>query len=88
MPSDRANHYHKAKRAEIDLVPLTQFSERIMAGWTMVAGYALQPGDYCVTMQPPGFPEPRRNVSRAAEHRNKVTQQKRRERLAREEALL
>ncbi len=38
----------------IDLVPLKQFSARIEAGWSMVPGYPLNPGDYAVTMQSPG----------------------------------
>jgi len=72
------NNILKGDRPTIDLVPLTQFSERIIAGWTMVPGYPLQPGDYCVTMQPPGFPVPRSNISRSAEHRNRVVAGKRR----------
>lgn len=51
----------------IDLVPLKLFSSRIEEGWTMVAGYPLQPGDYAVTMQSPGHREVRSNTSRAWE---------------------
>jgi hypothetical protein len=58
------------ERAEIDLVPLKLFSQRIAEGWTMVPGYPLQPGDFAVTMSPPGWPVPRSNLSRAAQHRN------------------
>ena len=54
------------ERAEIDLVPLKLFSQRIAEGWTMVPGYPLQPGDFAVTMSPPGWPVPRSNLSRAA----------------------
>ena len=57
-------------RPEIDLVPLKLFSQRIVEGWTMVPGYPLQPGDFAVTMSPPGWPVPRSNLSRAAQHRN------------------
>ena len=57
-------------RPEIDLVPLKLFSQRIAEGWTMVPGYPLQPGDFAVTMSPPGWPVPRSNLSRAAAHRN------------------
>lgn len=55
---------------EIDLVPLKLFSQRIAEGWTMVPGYPLQPGDFAVTMSPPGWPVPRSNLSRAASTRN------------------
>jgi len=70
----------------IDLVPLAQFSERHSRGWRMVPGYPLQPGDYAVTMQEPGFPVPKRNKSLAAQHRNLVAQQNRRARLDAEAA--
>ena len=54
---------------EIDLVPLKMFSERIEKGWTMVSGYPLQPGDYCVMMKPPGFTVPKSNNKKAAQSR-------------------
>lgn len=55
----------KTHRIEIDLVPLTLFSQRISEGWTMVPGYPLQPDDYAVTMMPPNFPDPRTSARRA-----------------------
>lgn len=65
---------------EIDLVPLRLFSQRIAEGWRMIPGYDLHAGDYAVTMQPPGFPKPKRNISAASGHRNKVTAEKRKAR--------
>ena len=61
----------------IDLVPLSQFSERIARGWTMVPGYPLQPGDYAVTMKAPAFEEKQSNLSKAAVWRNKLGAEKR-----------
>ncbi len=48
---------------QIDLVPLSLFSERIKQGWRMVPGYPLTPGDYVVTMCAPGFREPMNNFT-------------------------
>jgi hypothetical protein len=70
-------------RPEIDLVPLKLFSQRIAEGWTMVPGYPLVPGDFAVTMSPPGWPAPRSNLSRAAAHRNTETARERAERARR-----
>ncbi len=70
---------NRPPRPEIDLVPLGLFSQRHSEGWRMVPGYPLQPGDYAVTMMPPGFPVPRSNISRSAEHRGKVANRRRRE---------
>lgn len=51
----------------IDLVPLKLFSTRISEGWTMVPGFPLKPGDWAVTMAPPGYvPNHGKNTSRAA----------------------
>lgn len=55
----------------IDLVPLRHFSQRIAEGWTMVAGYPLKPGDWCVTMRSPCHEEPS-NLKKAGAERNKV----------------
>lgn len=63
---------------EIDLVPLSLFSQRHAEGWRMVPGFPLQPGDYAVTMRAPGWIPPKRNLSVASQHRNKVTAEKRR----------
>lgn len=61
----------------IDLVPLSEFSERIARGWKMVPGYPLQPGDYAVTMKAPAFEEKQSNLSKAAVWRNKLGAEKR-----------
>ena len=68
---------------QIDLVPLKLFSQRIAEGWTMVPGYPLRPGDFAVTMSPPGWPVPRSNLSRAAAHRNVQASRDRAERARR-----
>lgn len=79
------NYHHQTRETEIDLVPLAQFSERHCAGWKMVKGYPLQPGDYAVMMQPPGFPQPRSNKKRAGEHVSKVNSARHMERRTRSE---
>ena len=68
---------------QVDLVPLKLFSQRIAEGWTMVPGYPLVPGDFAVTMSPPGWPAPRSNLSRAAAHRNTQVSRERAERARR-----
>lgn len=51
----------------IELVPLKLFSARIADGWTMVPGYPLKPGDWAVTMAPPGWvPNLGKNTKRGA----------------------
>lgn len=51
----------------IELVPLKRFSARIADGWTMVPGYPLKPGDWAVTMAPPGWiPSLGKNTKRGA----------------------
>ena len=57
----------------IDLVPLSQFSERNASGWKMVPGYPLEPGDYAVVMQAPAFSEPLSNKTRAASWRGSLS---------------
>ena len=55
------------RRKEVELVPLKLFSQRIGEGWAMVAGYPLEPGDFAVTMSPPGWLDTRSgNRHRAA----------------------
>jgi hypothetical protein len=54
-----------APRRQIDLVPLCLFSQRIGEGWSMVIGYPLEPGDFAVTMSPPGWHDSRTNRARA-----------------------
>jgi len=56
----------------IELVPLKLFSERLIAGWSMVPGYPLNPSDYAVTMAPPDFPKPKSNKTNGACWRNDV----------------
>lgn len=73
---------NRPDRPEIEMVPLSLFSQRLAEGWRMVPGYPLQPDDFAV-MMPPGFKKPRSNLGRASDHRNKVTAEKRR---ARQEA--
>lgn len=41
--------------ADLELVPLKLFSQRIEEGWTMVTGYPLEPEDWAVMMAPPGW---------------------------------
>jgi hypothetical protein len=51
----------------IDLVPLSEFSDRHNKGWRMVAGFPLAPGDYAVTMQSPGHRDlSQTNIQRAS----------------------
>lgn len=50
----------------IDLVPLSQFSERYARGWRIVPGYPLTHGDYAATMQSPDHQKAVRNINRAA----------------------
>ena len=80
------NYHHQTRATEIDLVPLAQFSERIGAGWKMVKGYPLQPGDYAVMMQPPGFPQPLSNKKRAGEYVGTVSAARHKARREREES--
>lgn len=50
--------------SEIEFIPLKDFSEAITAGWKMVDGYPLHPGDYAVLMVAPlDGPRPRSNKS-------------------------
>ena len=53
----------------IDLVPLSQFSERHSNGWRMVPGYDLKAGDYAVTMASPDHVVPRLKNTKAKKHR-------------------
>lgn len=68
-------------RKEIELVPLSQFSARIAQGWSMITGYPLEPGDFAVTMSPPGWRDTRSNLGRAAIFRVEKTRLKSAERL-------
>lgn len=55
----------------IDLVPLSQFSERHNAGWRMRPGYELKAGDYAVLMQSPDHQDDTvLNTKRATVSRN------------------
>lgn len=55
----------------IDLVPLSQFSERYKAGWRMRPGYELKAGDYAVLMQSPDHEDiPLSNKSLARTYSN------------------
>lgn len=55
----------------IDLVPLSQLSERYRAGWRLVEGYDLSASDYAATMASPDHKQTwKANKSRAAISRN------------------
>lgn len=55
----------------IDLVPLSQLSERYRAGWRLVDGYELSASDYAATMASPDHKQTwKPNKSRAAISRN------------------
>lgn len=43
----------KAPAQQVEYIPLSQFSGKIKAGWKMIAGYPLHPGDYAVLMVEP-----------------------------------
>lgn len=74
----------------IDLVPISQFSERYSGGWRMVKGYDLKAGDYAVVMASPDHSEqPLKNtkakhkpVPEEAWRRGLETQAKRRAKIA------
>lgn len=52
--------------ADLELVPLKLFSQRIEEGWTMVTGYPLEPGDWAAIMAPPEWFEPGSNRQRGS----------------------
>ncbi len=66
----------------IDLVPLSQFSERYSSGWRMVPGYELTHSDYVALMRSPDHVDPRvtRNTRNAAVSRNNARHRANKER--------